>query len=92
MAYFDSEKNKAIWQKHLASLDEERQRRKENGYKPEKAKAVVADENSVRPGVRVINFEQLVAKEQARSKARKEMARQRQREMQREMKLDQKAL
>ncbi len=92
MAYFDSEKNKAIWQKHLASLDMERQRRKENGFKPEKVKAAAVSEQAATPGIRVISFEELVAKEQARTKARKEMARQRQREMQIEMKMDQKAL
>ncbi len=92
MAYFDSEKNKAIWEKHLASLDEERQRRKENGYKPEKARAVVSNEPSRKPGVRVINFEQLVAKEQARTKARRERERVRQRELQPQMRKDQKAL
>ena len=34
MAYFDSPKNRALWDKELESLDAERERRKEEGYRP----------------------------------------------------------
>lgn len=36
MAYFDSPKNKALWDKELESLDAERERRKETGYRPQR--------------------------------------------------------
>ena len=36
MAYFDSPKNKALWDKELESLDAERERRKAEGYKPQR--------------------------------------------------------
>ncbi len=35
MAFFDSPKNMALWNKELANLDAERERRKKEGYKPE---------------------------------------------------------
>lgn len=35
MAFFDSPKNMALWNKELESLDAERERFKEEGYKPE---------------------------------------------------------
>ena len=35
MAFFDSPKNMALWNKELESLDAERERRREEGYKPE---------------------------------------------------------
>ena len=34
VGYFDSPKNKALWEKELESLDAERKRRSEEGYKP----------------------------------------------------------
>ena len=34
MAFFDSPKNRALWDKELENLDMERARRKEAGYKP----------------------------------------------------------
>ena len=34
MAYFDSEKNKAMWAKRLSMLEQERDRRKAEGYRP----------------------------------------------------------
>lgn len=35
MAYFDSAKNRAIWQRELDDLDKERQRRAKEGYSPD---------------------------------------------------------
>ena len=37
LAYFDSPKNRALWDKELESLDAERERRKEEGYRPKQA-------------------------------------------------------
>lgn len=56
MAYFDSPKNKAMWEKEIARMETERERRKENGYKVE-ADDVKKSED--RPLVRLISFEEL---------------------------------
>ena len=85
MAYFDSEKNRAMWQKRLATLEKERDRRKMNGYRPNDRRAADASRSleAATPGVRTITFEQLVAKEEQRHKEHVRLARAaRQREMQ----------
>ncbi|MCR4763561.1 MAG: hypothetical protein K5696_08520 [Lachnospiraceae bacterium] len=78
MAYFDSEKNKAIWAKRLSVLEQERDRRKQNGFKPAQRLKIggdTAQSEEARPGVRIITFEQLVAKEEARHQERVRQAR-----------------
>ncbi|MCR5674366.1 MAG: hypothetical protein K6G16_01525 [Lachnospiraceae bacterium] len=79
MAYFDSEKNKAIWEKRLAMLEQERDRRKREGYRPTDRKAVTQTATAAmaetKPGVRIITYEQLIAKEEARHKERARAAR-----------------
>ena len=88
MAYFDSEKNRAMWQKRLATLEKERDRRRQNGYRPTAAartasvqnQASVAGMSENRPGVRIISFDELVAKEERRHMERIRAARARQRE------------
>lgn len=78
MAYFDSEKNKAIWSKRLAVLEQERERRKREGYRPSDRTRKRSEDiqiTNVKPGVREITFEQLVAKEEARHASRKRQAR-----------------
>jgi len=79
MAYFDSEKNKAMWEKRLSMLEQERDRRKREGYRPTERRKISSSENQaqadVKPGVRIITYEQLVAKEEARHKARARAAR-----------------
>ncbi|MCR5177848.1 MAG: hypothetical protein K6C95_02560 [Lachnospiraceae bacterium] len=78
MAYFDSEKNKAIWSKRLAVLEQERDRRKREGYRPTDKTQKKSDDiqiTNVKPGVREITFEQLIAKEEARHASRKRAAR-----------------
>lgn len=93
MAYFDSAKNKAIWQKRLAVLEAERDRRKREGYKPEPKRGRTGEKKkTMAAGVRIISYEQLVEKEKARTRARKEQARERQRELARQRQRDQKAL
>ena len=86
MAYFDSEKNRAMWQKRLATLEKERDRRKMNGYRPNdrrSASDMARAAEGETPGVRTITFEQLVAKEEQRHKEHVRLARAaRQREMQ----------
>ncbi len=78
MAYFDSEKNKAMWSKRLAILEQERDRRKREGYRPT-AKVQTGSEDiqitNVKPGVREITFDELVAKEEARHAQKKRDAR-----------------
>jgi len=67
MAYFDSEKNKAMWEKRLMELGREKNRRAETGYKPqsdESRAALIENSMTQRPMVRIITFEQLVEKEQ----------------------------
>ena len=95
MAYFDSEKNKAMWQRHLLELKKEKDRRKENGYKPvpKSSNLVQHDQASeVRPGVRIITFEELIAKEQERHRARRVGQREKEMSLGREMEKAPKAL
>ena len=88
MAYFDSEKNRAMWQKRLQTLEKERDRRRQNGYKPTEMRrsgssqnqASMAGMSETRPGVRIISFDELVAKEERRHMERIRAARARQRE------------
>ncbi len=88
MAYFDSEKNRAMWQKRLQTLEKERDRRRQNGYKPAEVRrggsiqnqASMTGMSETRPGVRIISFEELVAKEERRHMERIRAARARQRE------------
>ncbi|MFI3250195.1 MAG: hypothetical protein R3Y07_04465 [Eubacteriales bacterium] len=60
MAYFDSPKNRAIWDKELVGLRQERAVREANGFQPaaEKEKAMEKDLNPYR---KQINLEQLEA-------------------------------
>ncbi|MCR4745053.1 MAG: hypothetical protein K5894_07455 [Lachnospiraceae bacterium] len=75
MRYFDSAKNRALWEKEIDALDAEREARKKNGYKPaamDKSAVSKADINSrmaegssktsevkLKNGVRKINLAQL---------------------------------
>ncbi len=61
MAYFDSPKNRAIWNKELEGLKAERARREENGFKPEANVKAVSENVNERPGRKRINLEQLEA-------------------------------
>lgn len=58
MAYFDSPKNKALWEKELVSLRQERQSRIDHGYEPhaKKNKEMDAGESPFR---KKITFEEL---------------------------------
>ncbi len=73
MAYFDSEKNRAIWDKRLTQLSAEKLRRQTEGYKPSEAGDVGPVQEAVKAEtskIRIISFEQLVEKEQNRHKAK----------------------
>lgn len=66
MAYFDSPKNRAIWNKELQALRAERERRAKNGFKPTEKRETMAVQNeqqkqqrALRPGSRRINLEEL---------------------------------
>ena len=73
MGYFDSPKNKALWERELESLDAERQRRKEQGYKPHQQKAASDSQNpqktAANPKVRKITLQML---EEIEKKARED--------------------
>ncbi len=74
MAYFDSEKNKALWEKRMVGLRGERDRRKLEGYKPDMAgDNAVMEAAGKNPNVRVITLKELMAKEAARHAAEKAM-------------------
>lgn len=58
MAYFDSPKNRAIWEKELASLRRERERRASEGYTPDEEGALnKAEENPLRKRVTLEELE-----------------------------------
>ncbi len=83
MAYFDSEKNKAKWAKRLSQLEQEKNRRRTNGYKPTERNRIAQDlkngpgrgQEQLPEGVRIITFEELVAKEEARHQTKVREAR-----------------
>ena len=66
MAYFDSEKNKALWNTRMAALRQERDRRERDGYKPQNRRNPAVEslntEATREPGVRIITFDELVRK------------------------------
>ncbi|MBR6239110.1 MAG: hypothetical protein IKQ83_08700 [Lachnospiraceae bacterium] len=89
MAYFDSEKNRAMWDKRMSALRDERDKRRESGYKPgTEFKEASKDSAGLKPGVRVITLEELIAKETAKHNAEREAQKQhaRSKEMAKEMK------
>ncbi len=57
MAYFDSPKNRAMWERTLSGLREERERRKATGYAPQSGEA--KQEVQTNPFRRQINLAQL---------------------------------
>lgn len=59
MSYFDSPKNKAIWERELRELRKEKKKREENGYKPEGRE--VKTEQTKNPFRKKITFLELEA-------------------------------
>ncbi|MCR5637340.1 MAG: hypothetical protein K6F97_00610 [Lachnospiraceae bacterium] len=59
MAYFDSPKNKAMWNKELAGLRAEKQERAKNGYQARNASKSVNGAAKNNPRRRKINLKEL---------------------------------
>lgn len=77
MAYFDSEKNRAMWDKRMSALRDEREKRRESGYKPgTELKEAAGDTSAVKPGVKVITLKELIAKETAKHNAERDAQKQ----------------
>lgn len=82
MAYFDSPKNKALWDKELDSLNAERERRKTEGYKPGQdgfrvikgAEASRKENTANNPYVRRITLKELEEIEKRAREAEREAA------------------
>ena len=77
MAFFDSPKNKALWERELLKLDDERGRRKATGFRPppahRKGRKGVAQRPSSAPAnpyVRRITLKELMQIEAEAQKAR----------------------
>ena len=66
MAYFDSPKNRAMWERRLADLRVEKERRKEEGYMPQEQ--VMNDSNPFR---RRITYAQLEEQERIAMESRR---------------------
>ena len=82
MAFFDSPKNRALWDKELENLDAERSRRQTEGYKPQQAvfrtadggDAAQANPYSNNPKVRRITLNELIEIEKRAREAEREAA------------------
>ena len=62
MSYFDSPKNKAIWERELRELKKEKRKREADGYKPERREAKVEqDKNPFRKKITFVELEAKVA-------------------------------
>lgn len=74
MAYFDSPKNRAIWEKELTSLRAEKERRAQNGYKPteQQQKTAAADrkDNPFRRRISLQELEEMELRERRKTKER----------------------
>lgn len=69
MAYFDSAKNRAMWNRELAQLRQEKAERAANGYKPveketaaAKSKAAVTEDNPRRRRINLAELERIDAR------------------------------
>ncbi len=64
MTYFDSPKNKAMWDKEITRMEAERERRRQNGFKPDKTMEETGDQKKslfgrISEHVRLITLEEL---------------------------------
>ena len=73
MGYFDSAKNKALWEKELSSLRGERDRRKIEGYKPQKEKEAekAVEKNPYRRKITLKELEEIEKRESGRTREAK---------------------
>ncbi len=74
MAFFDSPKNRALWERKLSVLREEKARRKTNGYSPvdREGKAGSRQDNPYRKRITIKELEARVEGEQTRRRERPE--------------------
>ena len=61
MAYFDSPKNRAMWERRMVGLRQEKERRRETGYAPQQkhAGAEMGDANPFRKKIGLEKLEQI---------------------------------
>lgn len=71
MAYFDSAKNRAIWERELEGLRKEKERRADRGYIPEAAEKKEKRQVSESFGRRKINLQELEEIEREQSGIRR---------------------
>ncbi len=78
MAFFDSPKNKALWDRELENLDVERERRKTEGYKPDQVRSSKSPgekgHRADNPKVRRITLNELIEIERLARASEKEGA------------------
>ena len=70
MAYFDSPKNRAMWERRMAGLRQEKERRKEMGYEPQQRSANI-ETAQANPFRKKIGLEKLEQIEQEKSNVRR---------------------
>ena len=71
MAFFDSPKNRAIWNRELGALREERERRAREGYKPQaqdSSKKAYESENPLRKRITLSQLEEQITVQAERSR------------------------
>lgn len=62
MSYFDSPKNKAIWERELRELRKEKREREANGYRPEmRERETAQNQNPFRKKITFLELEASVA-------------------------------
>lgn len=85
MAYFDSPKNRAIWERELRGLRAEKERRAREGYTPNEARSKAAQvKKEENPFRRRTSLKELERQEQEARKARRAARPARQRGMERQ--------
>ena len=84
MAYFDSPKNRAMWERRMTGLRQEKERRKETGYAPQQRaeKTKLGEDNPFRKKIGLARLEQI---EQEQSGVRRVRRPSKTRSLEREM-------
>ena len=71
MSFFDSAKNRAIWERRLSGLRQEKERRRETGYMPQETAAGVSARSEENPYRRRITLKELEAQVMEQSGVRR---------------------
>lgn len=72
MSFFDSPKNRAIWEREMRTLHAEKERRAMEGYKPEESlRREPQSMNTGNPFRKKISFQELVRQEELEKGAKK---------------------